>query len=122
MTWINWNKILLKQTTIQYLWMETLARTNKCLYFVPTPCSAKIEILSVENVKAAYTEGVLQRLRIAFERIGINNPEDSIVGLNVNGASVNNGRERGLWMLIKQNAPWLELQPLVKISPERHLS
>lgn len=85
--------------------METLARRNKYLYFVPTLCSAKIEILSVENVKAAYTEGVLQRLRIAFERIGINNPEDSIVGLNVNGASVNNGRERGLWMLIKQNAP-----------------
>ena len=72
---------------------------------------SKLRYFSAENVKSADAEGVLQRLRIAFERIGIKNLEDSIVGLNVDGASVNTGRKGGPWMLIKQNAQLLELQP-----------
>ena len=40
--------------------------------------------------------GVLQRLRIVFERIGIKNLEDAVVGLNVDGASVYTGTKRGL--------------------------
>ena len=51
---------------------------------------------TVDNIKSADTVGVLRRLRIAFERFGIKNLEDSIVSLNVDGASVNNGRKRGL--------------------------
>ena len=46
---------------------------------------------------------------MAFERIGINNLEDSIVSLNADRASVNTGKKKGLGMLIKENAPWLEL-------------
>ena len=49
----------------------------------------KLRYLSVENVKSADAEGVLQNLRIVFERIGINNLEDYIVSLNIDGASVN---------------------------------
>ena len=68
----------------------------------------KLRHLSVESVKSADAEGVLQSF-IVFERIGIKNSEDSIVGLSVNGASVNTGRKRGLGMLIKQYTLWLEL-------------
>ena len=69
----------------------------------------KLRYWSGENIKSADAVGVLQRLRIAFERIGIKNLEDSVVGLNVDGASVYTGTKRGLWVLIKQKAPWLEL-------------
>ena len=69
----------------------------------------KLRYWSGENVKSADTVGVLQRLRVAFERIGIKNLEDSVVGLIVDGASVYNGTKRGLWVLIKQEAPRLEL-------------
>ena len=71
----------------------------------------KFSYLSVENIKSAdaYAQGVLQSLRIAFERIGTKNLEYSTVGLNVDRASVNTGRKRGLGMLIKQNASWLGL-------------
>ena len=31
--------------TLEYLWMETVARTRSYLYLVPTQCNAKIEIL-----------------------------------------------------------------------------
>ena len=47
----------------------------------------KLRYLSVENVN-------LQTLRIAFERIGINNFKDSIVGLIVDRTRVNTGRKR----------------------------
>ena len=65
--------------------------------------------LSVENIKPTNAVRVLQSLRIAFERIGINNLEDSVVVVNVDRASVNTGRKRELGMLIKQNISWLEL-------------
>ena len=63
----------------------------------------KLRYLIVENIKSVIAERVPQRLRIASERIGINS------WFNVNRVSVNTGRKRGLGMLIKQNAPWLEL-------------
>ena len=69
----------------------------------------KYRYLTVENIKSANAEGVPQKLRMAFERIGINNLEDSIVSLNADRASVNTGKKKGLGMLIKENAPWLEL-------------
>ena len=39
---------------------------------------------------------VSKDLRIVFERVGIKNLEDSIVGLNVDGASVNICRKKAL--------------------------
>ena len=69
----------------------------------------KLRYKTVENVKSGDPERVIQGLRIAFERSGIKNLENSIFGLNVDGASTNNGTKRRLGMLIKQNPPWLEL-------------
>ena len=59
----------------------------------------KLIYLSAENIKSAGAEGLLQSLAIAFERTGIKNLEDSIVGLNVDRASVNTGRKGGLGIL-----------------------
>ena len=84
------DKVMVEQETINILFLHS---------GVP-----KLKYSSVENVKSADTEGILQSLRIAFERTGIKNLEDSIVGLHVDRASVNTGRKRGL-----RNAPWLEL-------------
>ena len=51
--------------------------------------------------------GGLQRLRIAFERIGIKNLEDSVVGLNVDGASVYTGTKRDYECLLnKKHYGW----------------
>ena len=42
-----------------------------------------------------------------FERIGIKKFEDSIAGLNVDRASVNNGRKRGLECILnKMHDSW----------------
>ena len=80
------DKVIVEQETINILFLHS---------GVP-----KLKYSSVENVKSADTEGILQSLRIAFERTGIKNLEDSIVGLHVDRASVNTGRKRGL-----RNAP-----------------
>lgn len=80
------DKVMVEQETINILFLHS---------GVP-----KLKYSSVENVKSADTEGILQSLRIAFERTGIKNLEDSIVGLHVDRASVNTGKKRGL-----RNAP-----------------
>ena len=52
----------------------------------------KIKFVSIENVKNANTEGILGYLKASFHRLGITDVYKRIVGLNVDGGSVNTGK------------------------------
>ena len=69
----------------------------------------KLRYFSIESVKNGNAQGVYESIKTAFERVGILNFEDRIVGLNADGASVNMGQFSGLGKLIKDKAFWLEL-------------
>ena len=45
----------------------------------------------------------------AFERIGILDFQKRIMGLNVDGASVNTGVHNGVGVLIQADSPWLQV-------------
>ena len=69
----------------------------------------KVRYFSVESISNANAAGIHEGIKTAFERFGITNFSDRIVGLNADGASVNMGEYRGLGKLVKESAPWLEL-------------
>ena len=69
----------------------------------------KTKYFSIEDVKHGNAEGLHDAIKTAFERFGIKKFENSIVGLNCDGANVNMGINNGLGKLVKDSAPWLEL-------------
>ena len=69
----------------------------------------KTKYFSIENIKHGNAEGLNDAIKTAFERFGIKKFENSIVGLNCDGANVNIGINNGLGKLVKDSAPWLEL-------------
>ena len=60
----------------------------------------------MENANVA---GLCECIHKAFERSGINNFQSRLVGLNIDGASVNLGIHNGLGALMKNEMPWLEV-------------
>ena len=62
----------------------------------------KIKFVSIENVKHANAEGILDCIKGSFHRLGITDIYKRIVGLNVDGASVNTGKFTGLGARMKK--------------------
>ena len=69
----------------------------------------KIEFLSIEDVKNADAAGIQECIAESFQRIGITKFSEKMVGLNVDGASVNMGKFTGLGTRLKVEAPWLQV-------------
>ena len=69
----------------------------------------KLRYFSNENIENANAVGDLSSINTTFERFGIINFEKSLLDLNCDHASVNNGAYGGLGALLKENIPWLEL-------------
>lgn len=68
-----------------------------------------IKFLGVESPEQADAEGLQNSITRAFSRIDIPCFSDRLVGLNVDGASVNVGIHAGLGAKIRETAPWLVL-------------
>ena len=68
-----------------------------------------VKYLSIESVKSADAVGIHDSIIEAFNRFGITSFEEKLVGLNVDGASVNTGKHKGLGARIKEIAPWLDV-------------
>ena len=69
----------------------------------------QVKFLSIESVSSADAAGILESIKESFHRLGITPFTNRIVGLNVDGASVNTGKFTGLGSKIKVNAPWLQV-------------
>ena len=68
-----------------------------------------LKYFSIETKKVADSAGLEETLEKAFLRFGFKNYYDKLVGLNLDGASVNMGRMNGLGKLIRDEAPWVEI-------------
>ena len=67
-----------------------------------------VKFSSIESVQSADADGLLSSLKDSFERVGVDQFENHIHGLNVDGASVNTGVHNGLGTKISEDyAPWL---------------
>ena len=79
--------------------------------FVLFICEGKpvLKYLSIENAKNADAPDLKSTLEIAFNRFGITHYYDKLVGLNLDGASVNMGKYNGLNVLVRDEAPWSEV-------------
>nr|XP_047122893.1 zinc finger protein 862-like [Hydra vulgaris] len=71
-----------------------------------SPC---VKLLSVESPDNGNASGLKNCLKQSFERVGISDMSKKLVGLNVDGASVNLGIHSGLGALLKLDSPWLQL-------------
>ena len=69
----------------------------------------KVKYLSIESVKSADAAGIHNSIIQGFNRFGITSFEEKLVGLNVDGASVNTGKHKGFAARIKKSAPWLNV-------------
>ena len=65
--------------------------------------------LSIENAKNADAPGLKSILEITFNRFGITRYYNKLVGINLDGASINMGKHNGLNVLLRDEAPWLRL-------------
>ena len=68
-----------------------------------------LKYLSIENVKNADAPGLKSTLEIAINRFGFTHYYDKLVGLNLDGASVNLGKHNGLNVLVPDEALWGEV-------------
>ena len=65
--------------------------------------------LSIENVKNVDAPGLKSTLEVAFNCFGITHYYNKLVGLNLDGASVNMGKHNALNDLVRDEAPWVEV-------------
>ncbi|XP_028408661.1 zinc finger protein 862-like [Dendronephthya gigantea] len=68
-----------------------------------------VKFAGVESATTADAEGLLRAIESAFSRLGISCFPDRLVGLDVDGASVNMGIHAGLGAKVRESAPWLVL-------------
>ena len=55
-----------------------------------------LKFLSIELTNNTNAEGIIECIKTAFERIGISDFQKRIMGLNVDGASLNTGVHNGV--------------------------
>ena len=60
-------------------------------------------------MKNADAAGIQECIAESFQRTGITKFSEKMVGLNVDGASVNMGKFTGLGTRLKVEAPWLQV-------------
>ena len=68
-----------------------------------------LKFLSVEPANNTNAEGIIECIKTAFEQIGILDFQKRIMGLNVDGASVNTGVHNGVGVLMHADSPWLQV-------------
>ena len=68
-----------------------------------------LKYLSLESVKKADAHGLKAMLETAFNRFGITCYYDRLVGLNLDGGSVNMGKHSGENVLVQSEAPWVDI-------------
>ena len=68
-----------------------------------------LKFLSIEPANNANAEGIIECIKTALERIGILDFQKRIMGLNVDGASVNTGLHNGVGVLMKADSPWFQV-------------
>ena len=68
-----------------------------------------LEYLSIKNVKNVDAPGRKSTQGVAFNHFGIIHYYNKLVGLNLDGASVNMGKHNGLNVLVRDEAPWVEV-------------
>ena len=66
-----------------------------------------VKFLSIECPEHTDANGLKEAIKLAFNRIGLQDFLSKLHGLNVDGASVNTGIHRGLAALLRKDAPWL---------------
>ena len=69
----------------------------------------KIKFVSIEHVKNANAEGILDCIKESFHRLGITDVYKRIVGLNIDRASVNTGNFTRLGAQMKEKTLWPEV-------------
>ena len=65
--------------------------------------------MSIEPANKANAEGIIECTKTAFERIDILDFQKRIMGLNVDGASINTGVHNGVGVLMQADSPWLKV-------------
>ena len=68
-----------------------------------------LKFLSVEPANNTNAEGIIECIKTAFEQIGILDFQKRIMGLNVDGASVNTGVHNSVGVLMQADLPWLQV-------------
>ena len=68
-----------------------------------------LKYLSIESVKVADSAGLKETLEKAFSQFGFKKYNDKLVGLNLDGASLNTGRMNGLGKLVRDEALWVKI-------------
>ena len=63
----------------------------------------------MDSVKNANAKGVKKRIEDVFQGPNVISLENRLVGINLNGASVNMRRKRGVATLFKELQPWLKV-------------
>ena len=84
----------------------------------------RVTFLDIETPKSGDAEGVLNYIAKAFKGIGLDNFTDRLLCINVDGASVNLGKHRGVAARLKEMAPWLlavHFQSSLRVSNKRRL-
>ena len=69
----------------------------------------KVKYLSIESAKSADAAGIHDSIIQGLDRFGITFFDEKLVSLNVDGASVNTGKHKGLAARIKESSPWLNV-------------
>ena len=64
-----------------------------------------VKYLSIETLNVANAPGKLASIEDAFKRVSCRDFMDKLVGINVDGVSVNLGRHKGVGTLLKENSP-----------------
>ena len=68
-----------------------------------------VKYFSIGSAENGDTSGLKNFVTKAFQRFGITKFSEQLLGLNVDGASVNTGIYKGLRAKIKEEADWIQL-------------
>ena len=83
---------------------------KECVYLLFSKSGKPLlKFLSIEAANHANAEGIFECIKTAFEQIGILDFQKRIMGLNVDGASVNTRVHNGVGVLMQADLPWLQV-------------
>ena len=68
-----------------------------------------VRYLSIETLNVVNAPGIVASIEDAFKRVSCKDFMDELVGINVDGASVNLGRHKGVGTLLKEKSPWIQV-------------
>ena len=68
-----------------------------------------VKYINKESVENANAEGVKKSIEDWFQGLDVTSSKNRLVGINLDGASVNIGRKRGVATLLKESLPWLKV-------------